>query len=165
MGFIVITYATLMFGMLFLIIQLILGGMSLKEMYGIVNYKLNRLLDKWLGGYISFFNITIYGRNAMRWAVNIKTKKYGYICFNLPIPVEGIVDKFYYYLSPDGTPNASTYWFGNKHNKRLAELRKFTFGHNFDTTLHRDDLYYINNYGTLPINYLREKTIESILND
>jgi hypothetical protein len=130
-----------------------------------MNIKLDRILDRWFGGSLSFLNVTIYGRNGMKWGVSIHTKKWGYICFNLPIPIYGRIDKFYYYLSPNGTPWASTYYkFGNDRiDKRFAHMRKEAFGHNFDTDIHAEELTYINNNGELPQRILREITINDVL--
>jgi hypothetical protein len=81
---------------------------------------LERLLDKYLGGHISFKNITIYGHNAMNWGITIKTKKYGYICFRLPIPTfynnRPVWKPLYIYFSPNGTPWACTFAFGKDKN-------------------------------------------------
>lgn len=82
-------------------------------------------------------NITIYGENAMHWAVNIRTKKYGYICFTLPLRCFGRYWGCHIYFSPNGTPWASTYykslWKENNKSEELrARIRKLNFGHNFN---------------------------------
>lgn len=96
---------------------------------------INRWLDKKLGGHWNIGKyITIYGLNAMHWGVNIHTKKYGYICFRLPLPCWGKFPKLYFYLSPNATPWASTFCIGKGRKERLkAQLRKISFGHNFDS--------------------------------
>lgn len=133
-------------------------------MFKSINNKIDRFLDKSLGGHISIGKVTIYGRNAMRWGVNIRTKKYGYICFNLPIPINGRLDKFYFYLSPNATPWASTYYRGrNNVERKNSKIRKECFGHGFDTSVHNEELRYINNNGKIPENIIRDKKLSSIL--
>lgn len=54
----------------------------------ILNRKEYRSLSWWenfMSGHVSFGPVTIFGENAMHWAVNIKTKRWGYICFRLPL--------------------------------------------------------------------------------
>ncbi len=91
--------------------------------------------ENFMGGHISIANITIYGANAMCWTVNIYTKKWGYICFTLPS-----ISRFrrkvghHFYLSPNGTPWACTYYRGaDKKEVIKAQIRKMNFGHNFST--------------------------------
>lgn len=133
---------------------------------GIFNLKLDKLLDKLFGGNISFWNITIYGRNAMHWSVNIYTKKYGYICFGLPIPIHGKFNKKLYF-SPNGTTWASTYYLygGDFDEISKSKLRKESFGHNFNTHDHWDDLIYINDNNKLPKHIVRNNQIDDILNN
>jgi hypothetical protein len=79
-------------------------------------------------------NITIYGRNAMPWGVNIYTKKYGYICFRLPFRCFGRWYPLYVYFSPNATPWASTFMIGKKYGKNdwaLSRIRRIELGHNF----------------------------------
>lgn len=77
---------------------------------------------------------TIYGSNAMCWVVTIRTKKWGYICFTLPsISKQRRREGMYFYLSPNGTPWACTYYRGrDKLEKIKSQLRKYKLGHNFD---------------------------------
>lgn len=89
-----------------------------------------------LDGHWKFKNITVYGRNAMMWGVTIHTKKYGYICFRLPLPCHGW-HPLYLYFSPNATPWASTFHIGGpkrwkKKRRRAAISRKNLLGHNFD---------------------------------
>tara|TARA_R110000772_G_scaffold43995_1_gene101179 strand:+ start:7116 stop:7625 length:510 start_codon:yes stop_codon:yes gene_type:complete len=162
--FIVIFYGTIVVFLFFMIFILTYGD-RISNWFRRMNIEFDYLLDKWFGGSISFFNVTIYGRNAMCWAVNIRTKKYGYVCFNLPIPMYGRINKFYYYLSPNGTPQASTYYKFGKDNedKVLSPMRKECFGHNFNINLYRDELHHINDTGEYPARILREMVINSVL--
>jgi len=101
--------------------------------------------ENFLGGHISVGPITIYGANAMHWAVNIYTKRWGYICFRLPFPCFGKWWSLYFYISPNATPWAATFYIGkDRSNRALAPLRRYWFGHNFDTEFYADELYQIN---------------------
>lgn len=91
--------------------------------------------ENFLSGHISIGNLTIYGRNAMHWGVNFHTKKYGYICFRLPLPCFGKWWPLYFYCSPNATPWASTFMLGRKHDRNnwcRARIRYSCFGHNFE---------------------------------
>lgn len=88
--------------------------------------------------------ITVYGDNAMHYAVNIWTKRFGYICIHPTVESW----KWYFYLSPNATPWAATYAKGpglRESDKHLAPIRKILFGHNFDTEKNRDALKELNN--------------------
>lgn len=109
--------------------------------------------ENFMGGHINIGkHITIYGDNAMLWTLHIHTKRWGYICITLPSIKRYRVNKerpgsmpFYFYLSPNGTPWACTFYRGgDKKEKIRAQIRKLNFGHNFDTTLHYEKLSCIN---------------------
>src|SRR5688572_17909774 len=113
--------------------------------------KLMSILD--MSGHISFGKVTIWGANAMNWAVNIHTKRWGYICFTLPALARFRRDRYtkklyfdwYFYLSPNGTPWASTYYIGsNKKEHIRAHIRKQRFGHGFNTNTTHDSLRELN---------------------
>ena len=93
--------------------------------------------ENFMGGHISIGPITIWGANAMCWAVTIHTKRWGYICFSLPsLRRKKAKLHNYFYLSPNGTPWACTYYRGgNKKEVIRAQIRKMNFGHNFDTQI------------------------------
>ena len=91
--------------------------------------------ENFLGGHLSFGRVTMYGENAMHWGVTIWTKKWGYVCFRLPLRCFGQWWPLYFYLSPNGTPWASTFYLGNKTKRREAKIRRDKFGHNFNTDL------------------------------
>lgn len=104
------------------------------------------------GGHISIGPITIYGANAMNWTVNIRTKKFGYICFTLPALARfrktkdgKLIFQWYFYLSPNGTPWASTFYIGSNREERIrAKIRRYNFGHGFSTDKNRKELYALN---------------------
>lgn len=90
------------------------------------------------GGYINIGPITIYGANAMNWAVNIRTKRWGAICFTLPVLArwrKGRHDgkwhyNWYFYLSYNCTPWGSTFYRGSDKSEVIrAQIRKLNFGH------------------------------------
>lgn len=118
------------------------------DYYKTIEYK----LDKYLGGHINITkNITVYGHNAMHWAINWHTKKYGYICFRLPFPIfnlnRPIWRPLYLYFSPNATPWAATFILGrtDRHkDKFLSKIRYKEFGHNFNTNKNYDRLLEIN---------------------
>ena len=68
--------------------------------------------ENFMGGFITIGCVTIYGENAMHWAVNISTRRFGYICFRLPFRCFGQWWPLYYYCSPNGTPWAATFKIG-----------------------------------------------------
>lgn len=93
--------------------------------------------ENFMSGHLNIGPITIYGANGMCWAVNIRTKRWGYICFTLPSIRRSRMKKHeghYFYLSPNGTPWASTFYRGKDRNEKIrAEIRKMNFGHGFNT--------------------------------
>ena len=62
-------------------------------------------------GHLNVGPITIYGRNAMHWAVNIRSK-WGWICFRLPFRCFGRWWPLYFYISPNATPQDATFMLG-----------------------------------------------------
>lgn len=98
-------------------------------------YKIKHYFEyEFMTGHISIGNLTMYGRNAMHWGCHLYTKKYGYICFRLPLPHNGWHD-LYLYFSPNATPWASTFMLGGKKSRRddwiNSRIRYSCFGHNF----------------------------------
>lgn len=72
----------------------------------------------------------------MHGAVNIQTKRWGYVCFKLPTYVFGRWWPAYFYLSPNATPWASTLLVGKEYSKAekvLARIRKTLWGHGYST--------------------------------
>lgn len=92
--------------------------------------------ENFMGGHITIGPITIYGANAMNWAVNIKSK-WGYICFSLPsIRRYKYGRKPYFYISPDATPGSSTYYRGPRKEERIkSKYRRAMLGHNFNRNI------------------------------
>jgi len=95
-----------------------------------------KVMHKIFGGHLTLGRVTIYGLNAMNWAVNISTKKYGTICFRLPLPCFGRFPSLYFYISPNGTPWAATYFIGGgseyEKDRILAPVRRYRLGLYFD---------------------------------
>lgn len=88
-----------------------------------------------LDGHINIGKLTVYGANAMHWGVTYHTKKWGYICFRLPLRCFGRWWPLYFYLSPNATPWTSTFMLGMKHDRddwALSRVRRRVFGHNFN---------------------------------
>lgn len=73
--------------------------------------------ENFLGGYLSLGPVVVYGENAMHWAVNINTKRFGYICFRLPVPCFGKWWPLYFYCSPDATPQSATHWLWGRNSE------------------------------------------------
>lgn len=66
-----------------------------------------------LGGHITIGPVTIFGENAMHWAVVIGLPK-TYLSFRLPLKCFGQWWPLYCFISPDGTPTKATKWFWGK---------------------------------------------------
>jgi hypothetical protein len=107
--------------------------------------KLLERFAKAIEEHFSIGNLTVFGDNAMHFGCHFWTKKYGYICWRLPIPC-GIADKIrcgdklywvplYFYISRNATPWAAVFMLGKKHSPRdwaLARVRKMHFGWNYN---------------------------------
>lgn len=74
--------------------------------------------ESFMAGHISLGPVTIFGENAMHWAVNIRTKRWGYICFRLPFRCFGRWWPMYFYISPNTTPWASTFCIPKSYKDR-----------------------------------------------
>ncbi len=98
--------------------------------------------ERHFGGHITIGRLTIYGENAMHWSVNFWTKRWGYICFRLPLRCFGCWWPLYFYLSPNATPWASTFMLGGDDRcaRKKAPLRRAAFGHGFNTDVHAEEL-------------------------
>jgi hypothetical protein len=100
-----------------------------------LRYYIERLLYQNIKGHYTIGKVVIYGLNAMHFTIQIRSKKYGWICirpitFYKQFPV-------YIYLSPDGTPSSATYYKqlgGSYRGKELeykAKLRRWKLRHNY----------------------------------
>jgi len=108
-------------------------------------------VEKALSGHLSIGPVTLYGANAMHWGVTISTRRWGYVCFRLPLPCFGKWWPLYFYASPNATPWASTYSVGGGHSKLAslerslqAESRRRAFGHGFCVSQNAEELQRIN---------------------
>jgi hypothetical protein len=75
----------------------------------------------------------------MHGAVNIQTKRWGYVCFKPPTRVWGRWWPAYFYLSPNATPWAATLLIGREYSraeKRMARVRRALWGHGYSTERH-----------------------------
>lgn len=109
--------------------------------------------ENFMGDFITIGPVTIFGANAMNWSVNISTKRWGYICFTLPVMARwqrGRHDAkkkylWHFYISPNGTPWASTFYRGsNKQEVIRAKIRRYNFGLKFNTDRFKNELYTLN---------------------
>jgi hypothetical protein len=105
--------------------------------------KIDRFLEHHFGGHLNFnlwrWRITIYGFNAMHVSIQVSTRRWGYVCFHPTMRVFGSWWPWYFYVSPNATPWASTFAIGpgvRKSEKARAKVRRKLWGHNFDTDLH-----------------------------
>jgi hypothetical protein len=62
-----------------------------------------RWQDRWFRGHVSLGPLTVYGANAMHWALNLRTR-WGFLCFHPTTRTFGGLWRWYLYLSRDGTP-------------------------------------------------------------
>ena len=90
-----------------------------------------RVVGEWLeshfGGHIKVGPITIYGFNAMRVALNIRTCRWGYICFHPTIKFYGRKFPWYFYISRNATPWLATVAIGpgvGEQDKAKAKRRR-----------------------------------------
>lgn len=73
-------------------------------------------LGKFFKGHINLGPLTIYGENAMHFAVNIRVWRAGYICFKPWTWCFGVWWSPYLYLSRDATPVRAFGWIGRDHH-------------------------------------------------
>lgn len=96
------------------------------------NYSLKHLKGR---ATLRFFGkkVTIYGANAMWFAVQFHTRRWGWIVFRPPTWNPHFKWKFY--ASANGTPGCATFAIGpgiSNEEKRRAWIRRQMLGHNFD---------------------------------
>ena len=98
-----------------------------------------RWLERHLGGHISFnifsIHICLYGFNAMHVALNIYVPRLGWVCFHPGIHFYKRHWPWKFYISPNGTPWASTIAIGpgiGKTDKRRAKRRRRLWGIYYD---------------------------------
>lgn len=127
--------------------------------------KIKAWYEKRITGTLRLGPVVIYGKNIMDWSATIKTKRWGYICFTLPVLarfkketkitpkgysgsikfLRGYWFQWYFFLSPNTTPWAATFYRGNDKKEVIrAQIRKYNFGHNFNPNLERNKLVTLN---------------------
>lgn len=80
--------------------------------------------------------VTIFGFNAMHVAINVWTRRWGYVCFHPTMRVFGRWWPWYFYVSPNATPWAATFAIGpglERLDKHRAPIRRAKYGHNYST--------------------------------
>ena len=77
-----------------------------------------RWQDEWFTGHVSLGRLTIYGANAMHWALNFWTRKWGYICFHPPTKTFGRKWSWYFYISRNATPGDAIWGIGPGFEKK-----------------------------------------------
>jgi hypothetical protein len=85
-----------------------------------------RWQDRWFTGHRSWGPLTIYGANAMHWAVNLRTP-WGSLCIHPTTRTFGGCWPWYVYLSPNSTPWAARWGFGpgfDADDREAAKLRR-----------------------------------------
>ncbi|MPR36602.1 hypothetical protein [Salmonirosea aquatica] len=103
-----------------------------------------RPTKKYGSPYRPFKNIRVYGGNAMHYAIQISTRRYGYITFRI-FTRSPDIHPIMLYCSPNATPWACTFYFGPDRDERLrARIRKLNFGHNFSTDRYGRELRALN---------------------
>jgi len=78
-------------------------------------------LKPFFKGHISIGRITVYGFNAMKFALNIKVSE-KYLCVRPWVFENKFLWSPYLYLSPDGTPGSAVFGVG-KRFKRFKYVR------------------------------------------
>jgi uncharacterized membrane protein YwaF len=71
-----------------------------------------RWQDRVFPGHVTIGPLTIYGANAMHWAINLSTR-WGYLCAHPTTKTFGGRWPWYVYLSPNATPWAATWKIGS----------------------------------------------------
>lgn len=104
-------------------------GMATQEQFGFT--EMQRIIGEWLeshlGGYVKIGPIIIYGFNAMHIALNIRTRRWGYICFHPTIRFYNWKFPWYFYISRNATPWLATVAIGPgvcKQDKAKARRRR-----------------------------------------
>ena len=72
-----------------------------------------RRRDRWFTGHKTWGPVTIYGANAMHWAINIRTR-WGYLCAHPTTRTFGRRWPWYVYLSRDATPSSARWKIGGR---------------------------------------------------
>lgn len=70
-----------------------------------------RWQDRVFTGSFRVGRVTVYGANAMHWAINIRGKR-NWWCFHPRTRTFGAVWRWYFYISPDATPSSAVYRTG-----------------------------------------------------
>lgn len=76
-----------------------------------------RWQDRLFHGHVNIGRITIFGANAMHWAINIRGQK-NWWCFHWRTRTFGAEWPWYFYISPDATPYSAVFRTGARFKSR-----------------------------------------------
>lgn len=77
-----------------------------------MNYYRERWIDRVWTGHLNLGPVTVYGANAMHWALEIHIRGHGYLCAHPTTKTFGAVWPWYVYLSPNATPGSAKWGIG-----------------------------------------------------
>lgn len=108
-------------------------------------------IERKIDGHVNIGPLTLFGANAMHWGGYVHTRRWGFVCFRLPLPCFGRFWPLYLYCSPNATPWASTWYRSTsrcemRENHKKADERRASLGHNFSVDRNYKILMLIN-YG------------------
>lgn len=72
-----------------------------------------RWQDRLFRGHVSIGPVTVFGANAMHWAINLRLRG-NYWCFHPRTRTYGALWRSYFYVSPDATPSNAIFRIGRK---------------------------------------------------
>jgi hypothetical protein len=79
-----------------------------------------RWQDRIFTGHIKIGRVTIYGANAMHWAINVWFAG-AYWCFHPTTRTFGATWPWYFYISPDATPQSAHFRVGDRFRNYYGE--------------------------------------------
>lgn len=81
----------------------------------------NRWQDRIFTGHKTIGRVTVYGANAMHWAINVQARG-TYWCFHWKTRTFGATWPWYFYISKDATPYEATFKLGPRFRRCHAVI-------------------------------------------